>query len=95
MDEDERVEIEREQERQRKIDAALRIMAGDSNLRPLLWWILERTHVYTPSLVEHRLSEFAEGERNIGLQIIARMYAVDPTLYPLMLMDAAKGEQRE
>ena len=58
--------------------------------RRLLHYILGETKVYHQGFAGNSSTFFQEGERNVGLKLIALMDQVDPTLYPMLLLDAAK-----
>lgn len=58
--------------------------------RRLMHHLLGEAKVYQQGFSGNSSTFFQEGERNIGLKIIALMDRVDATLYPVLLLDAAK-----
>lgn len=82
-----RTAIEREE-----LETATRLLMQNLQLRPFLWWLLEQCGIYRQNMSANSAMYLMEGQRSIGLQVIALMDEVDPTAYPAMLLDAAKTE---
>ena len=55
--------------------------------RGWLYGMLERTHIFQPSFVpgDTHQTAFREGERNVGLMILADIQASAPQLYTVMV----------
>lgn len=58
--------------------AGLREMFDSDNGRALLFWLLSITHIYSCSFTGNSYTYFAEGERNVGLQLYALMVEARP-----------------
>lgn len=63
------------------VRAVLSLRAG----RNWIWHYLESCHIFTSSYGD--AMEFKEGERNIGLQMLADINEHDPAAYLLMLKE--------
>jgi hypothetical protein len=61
--------------------------------RRFVWKYLEKCGVYTTSFSEspHR-TMFLEGQRNIGLMLMADINAADPYLYVKMMNESKEGK---
>lgn len=60
--------------------------------RRFLWWILQGCGIYGISYDGKDASAFAEGQRNVGLKIIADISNVSPTAYPELLLEQAHAQ---
>jgi len=57
--------------------------------RRIVWRMLNRTGVFRSSFSSDALAmSFAEGNRNIGLQLLAQVHELCPDLYPEMVREA-------
>lgn len=57
--------------------------------RRIVWRLLNRTGVFRSSFSSDALAmAFAEGNRNIGLQLLAQVHELCPDLYPEMVREA-------
>lgn len=57
--------------------------------RRIVWRMLNRTGVFRSSFSSDALAmAFAEGNRNIGLQLLAQVHELCPDLYPEMVREA-------
>lgn len=70
-------------------------MLRNSQSRRFLWWILQGCGIYGISYDGKDASAFAEGQRNVGLKIIADISAVSPTAYPELLLEQARAKLLE
>ena len=63
--------------------------------RAFMWKLLERTHVYEASadVTNPNQTYFREGERNIGLGLMADVLRLAGDKYPLMAAEAAKRKE--
>lgn len=70
---------------------ALAAMLRDTQQTQVIMWILQQCCIYGISFDYQtgQASAFREGERNVGLKIIAAIDAIDPTAYPRMLLARA------
>lgn len=74
------------------LDAVLQLPQG----RRVVLRILERCGVYRMAYTgEEAATALRLGEQNIGLWLIAQIERVDPTEYPKLLMEAARGKDKE
>jgi phosphoglycolate phosphatase-like HAD superfamily hydrolase len=55
--------------------------------RRFAWRLLEQTGVYRSSFTGDSQTFFNEGQRNIGLKLIAQIHEITPDAYPLMLAE--------
>jgi hypothetical protein len=65
-----------------------------AGFRAFVWRVLTLAHVFETSMGgdPHRTS-FREGERNIGLMLMADIHRLCPDRYPLMALEARKREE--
>lgn len=70
-------------------------MLRNSQSRRFLWWILQGCGIYGISYDGKDASAFAEGQRNVGLKIIADISKVAPTAYPELLLEQARAQLLE
>jgi len=71
--------------------ADLRIVMQNPSGRRFLWRLLFTCHLYTTSFAyDPNRTAFNEGERNIGLQLVADMIEADPRAYAQMIQDFGK-----
>ena len=73
---------------------ALRTVVATPEGRTLLWAILGQAQMYTEQFHGNSGDIYEKGKRSIGIWIIDLMYETDPTIYPRMLLDVARREQR-
>lgn len=72
----------------------LRHLLGNEGSRAWLFSVLERCGVFTTSFTGNSETFFREGQRNIGLFIIAELMRTNPTAYARMLEEAkVRGEK--
>jgi hypothetical protein len=57
---------------------------GEKRGRRIVWRLLERTGMYRTSFTGDNATFFNEGQRNIGLAIVARVMDAAPNAYGLM-----------
>ena len=66
-------------ERERlEFTAAMRDLLDSEPGRRFVWWLLEQTHVFQGSFTGNSHTFFLEGERNVGLKILALCMEADP-----------------
>ncbi len=82
-------------------DVVLQLM-GTTSGRAWVYSLLEGCHIFASSFGTNALSmAFAEGERNVGLQILSQLMDFCPDLYMLMIQEkntrdrAAESARRE
>ncbi len=79
----------------RDLAAMLNTEAGQA----FVMWLLAECHVYTnvfnPTDAPATSAAFADGQRSIGLKVLARIQNHDPEFYPKMLLHHLKRKQQE
>lgn len=68
-------------------DEDLRAVMSTAQGRRFLWRLLEQTGIYKLSYTGNSETFFNEGQRNIGLKLLAEMHRVDPEHYILMTQE--------
>lgn len=71
----------------RRLAAFSAVMATPDGRR-YLWWLLERCGVFKSSFTGDHATFFNEGQRNVGLAVMADIHAACPELYAVMLHEA-------
>ena len=62
--------------------------------RRIVWRQLERTGVFRSSFNNNSMAmAFAEGNRNLGLQMVAQVHALRPDAYALMVTENANDDR--
>lgn len=79
---DERNKLSIEQERD-----DFKWLMGSKRGRRIVWRLLERTGVYRTSFTGNSETFFREGQRNVGLMLMAQIHEVCPDQYALMLKE--------
>lgn len=79
---DERNRLTVEQERD-----DMKWLMGSKRGRRIVWRLLERTGVYRSSFTGNSETFFREGQRNVGLMLMAQIHEVCPDQYALMLKE--------
>jgi hypothetical protein len=62
-------------------------LMGSKRGRRIVWRLLERTGVYRSSFTGNSETFFREGQRNIGLMLMAQINECAPEQYSLMLKE--------
>ena len=62
-------------------------LMGSKRGRRIMWRLLERTGVYRSSFTGNSETFFREGQRNVGLWLMAQIHEVCPDQYALMLKE--------
>lgn len=84
----------RERIRQETDDADLKWLMGTRRGRRILWRMLDRAGVFRLSFNTNAMAmAFAEGQRNEGLRILARIHALCPERYPTMVSENADDKR--
>lgn len=75
--------------KQKKLDDFIAAAVETSQGRFWIWDMLIRCHIFQPVTVfgQFDASAFRDGERNIGLQLIAQLTRVAPDAYILMMKE--------
>jgi len=77
-------------------DEVLKKLVGSREGRAWLHAVLERTHIWRSSFALDALAmSFAEGERNIGLSILADLMQAAPDQYLAMVKEAEEVQELE
>jgi len=76
-------------------DNEFRAMMDVPQFRAFMWGLLTRTHVFAISadVTNANNTFFREGERNVGLSLIADVMRLCPEKYQTMAAEAAKREE--
>lgn len=69
----------------------LKWIMGNKKGRRFVWKLLERSGVYRSSFTGNSTTFFNEGQRNIGLMLLADIHSVCPEHYVTMLKEAKDG----
>ncbi len=76
-------------EQQREtIKADTRWLMQDKRGRRFAWRLLERTGVFASSFTGNSETFFREGQRNVGLALLAQIHEHTPELYSVMVKEA-------
>lgn len=62
-------------------------LMGDKRGRRVVWRLLERTGVFRSSFTGNSETFFREGERNVGLVLMAHIHEYSPEQYALMIRE--------
>lgn len=62
-------------------------LMGDARGRRFMWRMLEMAGVYRSSFTGNSTTFFNEGQRNIGLMLVAEIHDTTPDAYALMLKE--------
>jgi len=81
-DSDERIKLIVDQEKD-----DFKWLMGSKRGRRIVWRLLERTGVYRSSFTGNSETFFREGQRNVGLMLMAQINEVSPDQYALMLKE--------
>lgn len=63
--------------------------------RRIVWRLLERTGVYRSSFTGNSETFFREGQRNVGLMLMAQINEFSPDQYALMLKESQDGRKHD
>ncbi|THF64320.1 Bbp19 family protein [Pseudothauera rhizosphaerae] len=66
-------------------------LMNDKRGRRIVWRLLERTGVFRSSFTGNSETFFREGERNVGLLLMAMIHESAPEQYATMLEEAKHG----
>lgn len=81
--------------RQMEVNAAWDAILSDRQGRLVVWDILEQCGVYRSTFTGNAHGTFLEGQRQIGLWMLAeRIAAHSPRTFPQMQLEAAEFEER-
>ncbi len=81
--------------RQMEVNAAWDAVLSDRQGRLVLWDVLEQCGVYRSTFTGNAHGTFLEGQRQIGLWMLAeRIAAHSPRTFPQMQLEAAEFEER-
>jgi len=79
---------------QLRLDEDVRAVLSTYRGRAFIWRVLEQAGIYRTTFNEEpNVSAFAEGMRQMGLLVIARVDAVDPNAYAKMRREASRREE--
>lgn len=88
---------ERKTKKQLKLEKQreeLRQICKDKRVRDYLWRVLSECGIYSDGFdsTSPYKTSYNEGRRKIGIQIIIGLMDADPSIYSLMRLEAAQGE---
>jgi hypothetical protein len=69
--------------------ALLELPAG----RRILWWLLETAGIYRSSFTGNSTTFFNEGQRQVGLTLLAKIHEAKPEAIVLMMQESKKREE--
>lgn len=99
-DADDKKDIDRERSKQQlamETEARLfrHIMAEEKGRR-VVFWLLEQGHIFRPSFVpgDQHATAFAEGERNVGIKLFAKIQQHCPDEYMAMMNEEKQRNER-
>lgn len=75
------------------LDEATQAMLLNGQTKRFLWWLFEITGYHSVNLSGNSSVYASEGMRVVGKRIIDQLDKVDPTAYPMMLLEAGRAEQ--
>jgi hypothetical protein len=82
-----RAKIERESE-----EADVRWLMGSKRGRRILWRLMDQSGVFRLSFNTNSMQmAFAEGNRNMGNKLLAKIHTLCPELYPQMVKENTQG----
>ncbi len=65
-------------EERRELLAAVKDLLAEEKGKRLVWWLLEQAHVFQSSFTGNSHTFFLEGERNMGLKLLALCMEAEP-----------------
>ena len=79
-----------------EFEAAMRDTLDTKGGRHLIWWVLANAHIYKLSYKagEEARTGFMEGQRSIGLQLLAEIERICPNRYQQMKDEALERSRR-
>lgn len=89
---------EKHQKRKLKVAALqrqgdLKALLAMPEFRRFVWEFLEDCHVFSPSFTGDSKTFFREGERNVGLKLMARLDEADGTYIPNLMLEHARNKE--
>jgi hypothetical protein len=69
--------------------AILELPAG----RRILWWLLETAGIYRSSFTGNITTFFNEGQRQVGLTLLAKIHEAKPEAIVLMMQESKRREE--
>lgn len=99
-------DIEGQRRKQRHADEKSRHLAAvavedfqwlmkDKRGRRIVWSLLERTGVFRSSFTGNSETFFREGQRNVGLFLMAQIHEACPEQYAVMLQEQKTNDRRD
>jgi hypothetical protein len=75
---------------------AFRHVLSDARGKRVLFWILEQCAIYQDAFsADNDVTNYTLGQQASGRKVIAQMDAIDPRLYPQLLVDRAEIRERD
>lgn len=73
----------------------IRWLMGSRRGRRIVWGVLERTGLFRSSFTGNSETFFREGERNIGLALMAQIHTHCPESYATMVKEQQNGDTND
>ena len=87
---------QREKQRRRNYEAALRWLVNDRKGRQIVWEILAKTGFRQPTFsTDALLMARAEGRRSVGNELLGEILNVEPDAYAAILVEHAASERQQ
>ena len=91
MDDDDIDELPLDKVRREELAKAFREVLITAEGKRVLYWLLEQCGIYHGGFTgDNALAQYRDGRRAIGLELLAQLDALDPRLYPNMLLAIAE-----
>lgn len=86
--------VRKQIERSQQVTDFRKIMAEEHGRR-FIWRVLERAGIYRTSFAgSSEQTFFREGERNMGLMLVAEIHEICPEMYSRMIKEAKQNARR-
>lgn len=72
----------------------MKVLLGIPEARRYLWRLMGRCHVFT-AIWPSDMSEFREGERNIGISVLDDIQQAEPQAFAKMMLEAKQEQEEE
>lgn len=86
MDTDDQADLEEEKARRQEVED-LKWLMSDKRGRRVMWRLLETAGVYRSSFTGNSETFFREGQRNVGLKLLAEIHEHCPDAFVMMLKE--------
>lgn len=83
-----------EKEIQNKLDTDVSTVMSSNQGKDFVWELLSLCGIYDNQFTGNSGTFFNEGRRSVGLDIVQMLNDADPTIYPRILLERAKLENK-